>query len=172
MQFNQILFKVRCIIPTIMFLIIFFLFSGIYREYFDAFTGQHHFTLSRLKESSSKPSFTTHFPWSSSMQKLATLLTEEDYNLSIMVNLKFHFTILLWKLPLWYLQIFLFFQCSLYNFSVCLFFVWSHLLCSPAFSNGLLCIFPYILHKIPQHIFSYIILEYISHFILLSILLT
>ena len=79
--------------------------------------------------------------------KLATLLTEEDYNLSTMVNLKFHFYYyaLKEKLPICYFQYFSMFSLRLES---TLFSSDFHLQFSPAFSYGFLCTFFHILHEI------------------------
>ena len=63
-----------------------FPFSGIYREYFDTFTGQDNFKADQRRTALDPP-----LPPISHDQvqhgELASLLTEEDHNLSTMVNL-------------------------------------------------------------------------------------
>ena len=125
-EFNQILFKVKCIISTIMFLTIFF---------FQGFTETTLMPLQAstilLKVERRRAALNLPLPAISHEQvrhgELATLLTEEDYNLSTMVNvLSFHFHYFAFKLPLYYLQFFFFFFNSLF-FSVpffCLIFTY------------------------------------------------
>ena len=99
--------------------------------------------------------------------ELVTLLTEEDYNLLTMVNLKFHFYYFALKITSLIPSNFLFVLsviltlCLLYGLIYCL-VLHSHMgYYTPSY---VFCV-KYL------HIFSCIILEYINYFTLLSILL-
>ena len=126
MQFNQFLFKVRCITLTIMLPIIFFLFQGFTETTLMPLQASTILLRADQRRAALNPPL---LPISHNQVRhgeLATLLTEEDYNLSTMVNHKFHFYYFALKITsliptnLLFVTLFNLTLCLLYSLIYCL----------------------------------------------------